>query len=89
MITPKLYAWKGTKWVRRIEFRRDHPGFWEVRGYSTRPSRGSTIGILRLTSTRAACGHAAQCRLNAGVTFSELVLWGDGSDINIDEKEDF
>ena len=35
VITPKLYAWKGTKWVRRIEFlSRDHPGFWEVRGYS-------------------------------------------------------
>ena len=35
VITPKLYAWKGTKWVRRIEFLpRDRPGFWEVRGYS-------------------------------------------------------
>ena len=35
MITPKLYAWKGTKWIRRIEFiAEDHPGFWEVRGYS-------------------------------------------------------
>ncbi|NOT44539.1 MAG: molybdopterin-dependent oxidoreductase [Acidobacteria bacterium] len=35
MITPKLYAWKGTKWIRRIEFRdRDQPGFWEARGYS-------------------------------------------------------
>ena len=35
MITPKLYAWKGTKWIRKIEFRaEDHPGFWEVRGYS-------------------------------------------------------
>ncbi|MGE3509407.1 MAG: molybdopterin-dependent oxidoreductase [Vicinamibacterales bacterium] len=35
MITPKLYAWKGTKWIRRIEFLdRDHKGFWEVRGYS-------------------------------------------------------
>lgn len=35
MITPKLYAWKGTKWIRRIEFLdRDHRGFWEVRGYS-------------------------------------------------------
>lgn len=36
MITPKLYAWKGTKWIRRIEFHADdRPGFWEVRGYST------------------------------------------------------
>jgi DMSO/TMAO reductase YedYZ molybdopterin-dependent catalytic subunit len=35
MITPKLYAWKGTKWIRRIEFLdRDRKGFWEVRGYS-------------------------------------------------------
>jgi DMSO/TMAO reductase YedYZ molybdopterin-dependent catalytic subunit len=35
MITPKLYAWKGTKWIRKIEFlERDRPGFWEVRGYS-------------------------------------------------------
>jgi DMSO/TMAO reductase YedYZ molybdopterin-dependent catalytic subunit len=35
VITPKLYAWKGTKWIRRIEFLADdRPGFWEVRGYS-------------------------------------------------------
>lgn len=35
MITPKLYAWKGAKWIRRIEFlAEDHPGFWETRGYS-------------------------------------------------------
>jgi DMSO/TMAO reductase YedYZ molybdopterin-dependent catalytic subunit len=35
MITPRLYAWKGAKWIRRIEFlERDQPGFWEVRGYS-------------------------------------------------------
>ena len=35
VITPKLYAWKGTKWVRRIEFvPTDKRGFWEVRGYS-------------------------------------------------------
>jgi len=35
MITPKLYAWKGTKWIRRIEFlATDHRGFWELRGYS-------------------------------------------------------
>jgi len=35
MITPKLYAWKGTKWIRRIDFldRNEH-GFWEERGYS-------------------------------------------------------
>jgi DMSO/TMAO reductase YedYZ molybdopterin-dependent catalytic subunit len=35
MITPKLYAWKGTKWIRAIEFREhDERGFWEERGYS-------------------------------------------------------
>ena len=35
MITPKLYAWKGTKWIRKIELlARDQKGFWEVRGYS-------------------------------------------------------
>jgi DMSO/TMAO reductase YedYZ molybdopterin-dependent catalytic subunit len=35
MITPKLYAWKGAKWIRRIEFLpEDRQGFWEVRGYS-------------------------------------------------------
>ena len=35
MITPRLYAWKGTKWIRRIEFHdRNRRGFWERRGYS-------------------------------------------------------
>ena len=35
MITPKLYAWQGTKWIRKIEFlAEDHRGFWEIRGYS-------------------------------------------------------
>jgi len=35
IITPKLYAWKGAKWIRKIEFlARDRKGFWEVRGYS-------------------------------------------------------
>ncbi|MBL8860193.1 MAG: molybdopterin-dependent oxidoreductase [Planctomycetes bacterium] len=35
MITPRLYAWKGAKWIRAIEFLvLDEPGFWEVRGYS-------------------------------------------------------
>jgi DMSO/TMAO reductase YedYZ molybdopterin-dependent catalytic subunit len=35
MITPKLYAWKGTKWIRKIEFlSEDKKGFWELRGYS-------------------------------------------------------
>jgi DMSO/TMAO reductase YedYZ molybdopterin-dependent catalytic subunit len=35
MITPKLYAWKGAKWIRKIEFlEEDRRGFWEERGYS-------------------------------------------------------
>jgi DMSO/TMAO reductase YedYZ molybdopterin-dependent catalytic subunit len=35
MITPKLYAWKGAKWIRKIEFlAHDRRGFWEQRGYS-------------------------------------------------------
>jgi len=35
MITPKLYAWKGAKWIRKIQFlAEDQKGFWEVRGYS-------------------------------------------------------
>jgi len=35
MITPRLYAWKGAKWIRSIELRADdQPGFWEKRGYS-------------------------------------------------------
>ena len=35
MITPRLYAWKGAKWIKGITFlAEDRPGFWEVRGYS-------------------------------------------------------
>lgn len=35
MITPQLYAWKGSKWVSRLEvIVGDAPGFWEQRGYS-------------------------------------------------------
>jgi len=35
VIIPKLYAWKGAKWVNEIIFlERDILGFWEVRGYS-------------------------------------------------------
>lgn len=35
MITPQLYAWKGSKWIKRIEFLSENkPGFWEERGYS-------------------------------------------------------
>ncbi len=35
MITPKLYAWKGAKWIHRVDFlAEDQKGFWELRGYS-------------------------------------------------------
>ena len=35
MITPQLYAWKGSKWISRIEFLTQNKlGFWEERGYS-------------------------------------------------------
>lgn len=35
VVTPKLYAWKGAKWVNRIELMiGDRPGFWEQNGYS-------------------------------------------------------
>lgn len=35
VITPQLYAWKGAKWVNRLEVMvGDRPGFWEQRGYS-------------------------------------------------------
>lgn len=35
MITPQLYAWKGSKWISRIEFLQGNRlGFWEERGYS-------------------------------------------------------
>ena len=35
VIIPKLYAWKGAKFIRAIEFSaEDKLGFWEVRGYS-------------------------------------------------------
>ena len=35
MITPKLYAWKSAKFVKRIEFLPENqPGYWEKRGYS-------------------------------------------------------
>ena len=35
IITPRLYAWKGAKWIHKIELLdADRPGFWETRGYS-------------------------------------------------------
>ena len=35
VIIPKLYGWKGAKFVRRVHFmEEDKLGYWEVRGYS-------------------------------------------------------
>jgi DMSO/TMAO reductase YedYZ molybdopterin-dependent catalytic subunit len=35
VITPQLYAWKGAKWIKRLELlAEDRLGFWEERGYS-------------------------------------------------------
>jgi DMSO/TMAO reductase YedYZ molybdopterin-dependent catalytic subunit len=37
MIVPHLYAWKGPKWVRAVEYLLDdRRGFWEERGYHNR-----------------------------------------------------
>ncbi len=34
VLIPQLYLWKSPKWIRRIVLSaRDHPGFWEQRGY--------------------------------------------------------
>jgi DMSO/TMAO reductase YedYZ molybdopterin-dependent catalytic subunit len=34
LVVPKLYFYKSAKWLSGIEFvAKDHPGFWEVRGY--------------------------------------------------------
>jgi len=35
IVVPQLYAWKGAKWVSRIELMtHDRRGYWEIRGYS-------------------------------------------------------
>ena len=35
VVVSKVYAWKGSKWIKDIIFLpHDNPGFWEVRGYS-------------------------------------------------------
>jgi DMSO/TMAO reductase YedYZ molybdopterin-dependent catalytic subunit len=35
IVVPQLWAWKGAKWVSRIEVTtRDRRGYWEIRGYS-------------------------------------------------------
>jgi DMSO/TMAO reductase YedYZ molybdopterin-dependent catalytic subunit len=35
VVTPELYAWKGAKWIARVEvLTRNERGFWEKNGYS-------------------------------------------------------
>lgn len=35
IVVPQLYAWKGAKWVNRLELMtHDRRGYWEIRGYS-------------------------------------------------------
>ena len=35
MVVPELWAWKGAKWINRLEFMtHDRRGYWEIRGYS-------------------------------------------------------
>jgi DMSO/TMAO reductase YedYZ molybdopterin-dependent catalytic subunit len=35
VVVPQLWAWKGAKWIRRLELmRHDRRGHWEIRGYS-------------------------------------------------------
>ena len=37
LVVPHLYAWKGPKWVRSVEYLlEDRRGFWEERGYHNR-----------------------------------------------------
>ena len=52
MITPKLYAWKGAKWIRKIDFlAEDQKGFWEIRGYSNTAEPWYAIGVDRSDPT--------------------------------------
>ncbi|GJL55226.1 MAG: sulfite oxidase-like oxidoreductase [Nitrospirales bacterium] len=47
LIIPKLYAWKGAKWIKKITFtEQDQKGFWEIRGYSNtaRPWQNDRYG---------------------------------------------
>jgi DMSO/TMAO reductase YedYZ molybdopterin-dependent catalytic subunit len=35
MVVPELWAWKGAKWIDRLELlTQDRRGYWEIRGYS-------------------------------------------------------
>jgi DMSO/TMAO reductase YedYZ molybdopterin-dependent catalytic subunit len=35
LVTPQLWAWKGAKWLSRLELmEHDRRGYWEIRGYS-------------------------------------------------------
>ena len=66
VITPQLYAWKGAKWVCRLEFlKQDRKGFWELRGYSNtahpwRNDRYSEARARRRTRHNARPASGAQ-----------------------------
>ncbi|MFM8409013.1 MAG: molybdopterin-dependent oxidoreductase [Alphaproteobacteria bacterium] len=50
VVTPQLWAWKGAKWIARIEILvDDRPGFWERNGYSNtaHPWRDDRYARLR------------------------------------------
>jgi len=48
MVTPQLYAWKGTKWICRLEFRvGDELGYWERNGLIIAPIPGRKIAMMR------------------------------------------
>ena len=61
MITPKLYAWKGAKWIRKIEFlAEDKKGSGKSAATRTPPSPGSTIATATERMADGASG-AATC----------------------------
>ncbi len=62
MITPKLYAWKGAKWIRKIEFlAEDKKGFWErARLLEFRRALVQRSLLDGVTATARRCeGHAS------------------------------
>jgi DMSO/TMAO reductase YedYZ molybdopterin-dependent catalytic subunit len=66
MITPQLYAWKGAKWIRKIEFLdRNRRGFWERRGYSDTAEPWSTIRTRRDSYGRGCFISTVPCCIGA------------------------
>ena len=80
VITPQLYAWKGAKWVNRLELLTENKlGFWEERGYSNtaRPWRNDPVrigGIETMTTFAIEFESAGLCvevRLNGVRVYRE------------------